>query len=96
MKTKFRKGMVVITMPRISPVRPSKSGKSLVVATSVGPRRTGLRVNGKQVIVTASAWIHPDEPVKLAERKDKATPRKRVIGRNARKFPAKRRNRRAI
>jgi|HubBroStandDraft_6_1064221.scaffolds.fasta_scaffold517918_1 hypothetical protein len=81
MKAKFRKELIVIKMPRISPARPSKSGKTLLVATSVGPRRTSLRVDGKPVIVSANAWIHRDKPVKSA--KGKRTPFDRPIGKKA-------------
>jgi len=96
MKAKFRKGMVVITIPRISPVRPSKSGKTLVVATSVGPRMTGLRVNGKRVIIIATAWIHRDKPAKADRPKGKIAPSNRRIARKAGNNFFKRRNRRAI
>jgi len=96
MKAKFRKGMVVITLPRIRPARPSKSGKTLVVATSTGPRRTKLRVNGKSVVVIASAWIRTDNPAKSVTRKGKTTLSNRPIGKKARNHFSRRRDRRAI
>jgi hypothetical protein len=61
MKARFRKGMLVITLPVIDPPRPSKSGKRLLVATSRGFRRTSVRIGNKPVAVSVNASIHPDD-----------------------------------
>jgi hypothetical protein len=61
MKARRRKGMLIITLPLIDPPRPSKSGKRLLVATSRGFRRTGLKVGKKSVAVSVNASIRPDE-----------------------------------
>ena len=66
MKCRIRKGMLILELPLIVPARRSKTGKTLVVA-HCGPRRTSLRVNKKPVIVTANAYIRPDEYVKGTE-----------------------------
>lgn len=91
MEVKLRKGMIVLKMPLISPIRKSKSGKTLIVATSLGPRRTRLKVNGKRVIAIASAWIRPDKPVK--SEKGKSTSADRPIARKVGKPSFKTRGR---
>jgi hypothetical protein len=63
MKARFRKGKLVITLPLIVPPRLSGSGKRLLVATSRGGRRTGLKHGKKPIYVNANAYVRPDEPV---------------------------------
>jgi hypothetical protein len=60
MKARIRKGMLVITLPLIVPPRLSGSGKRLLVATSRGGRRTGLKYGKKPVYVNANAYFRPD------------------------------------
>ena len=67
MKTRLRKGMLVVTLGLIDPPRKSKSGKTLLIATSRGVRRTALRRSGKPVYVNANAFVRPD--VQRAEKK---------------------------
>lgn len=62
MKVKMKDENLIITLPLKEP-RPSRSGKKLLVATSRGPRPTGVRVDGKVVAVVAHAFIDRDEPV---------------------------------
>jgi hypothetical protein len=70
MKARLRKGMLNVTLPVIDPPKPSKSGKRLLVATTHGFRRTGVRIGNKPVAVSVNASIHPDEQDK--EKKTKA------------------------
>lgn len=60
MKSKIRNGILITEVPLISPPRESKSGKTLLVATSQGPRRTALRVDGKPVVINVNAWTRPE------------------------------------
>lgn len=62
MKVRMEDKNLIITLPLKEP-RPSRSGKKMLVATSRGPRRTGVRVQGKVVAVVANAFIDRDEPV---------------------------------
>ena len=57
MKARFRKGMLMVTLPVIAPPRKSKSGKTFVVASSGGNRWTSLKVDKKHVIVNVNAYI---------------------------------------
>jgi hypothetical protein len=61
MKVRFRKGMVTITLSVIDPPRLSSSGKTLLVATSRGVRKTSLRTAKKSVYVNANAFIRTDQ-----------------------------------
>jgi hypothetical protein len=47
---------LVITIPLVAP-RPSKSGKTLVVATTGGNKETTAKVNGQPVVVGVNAYI---------------------------------------
>ena len=62
MDTKIRNGNLVISLPLEEP-RTSASGKTLVVASSRGVRRSTARLNGKIVCVVANAFVYPDAPV---------------------------------
>jgi hypothetical protein len=53
-----RKLIIEITLQKPTP---SLSGKTLIVATSHGPRRSSAKVDGKPVIVVANAYIHPEK-----------------------------------
>ncbi len=64
MKVKKRKGMLVISLPLIDPPKESKSGKTLLVASSNGPRRTSINVDNKPVTVIVAAYVRPDGYVK--------------------------------
>ena len=48
---------LVISIPLAKPYIPSKSGKSMVVATSSGIVNTGLMVDGKPLKVGLNAFI---------------------------------------
>ena len=62
MKVRREDENLIITLPLKEP-RPSRSGKTMLVATSRGPRRTKVRVQGKIVAVVANAFIDRDEPM---------------------------------
>lgn len=81
MKAKFRKGMLIVKVPLIIPPIKSKSGKTLIVAGSNGPRRTALRIDEKPVVVIVSAYIRPDGQKEAERTKRKAN----SVGRAARK-----------
>lgn len=55
MQVQITDNNVVITLPRIKQV--SKSGKTLLVATSNGNRATTATVDGKQVVIGVNAYI---------------------------------------
>ena len=56
MKAEVINNELVITIPLHDPT-PSKSGKTLVVASSNGNQATTATVNGKPVIVGLNAYI---------------------------------------
>jgi hypothetical protein len=64
MKIKVRKGVLHIWLPMIDPPRKSKSGKTLLIASSNGPKRTSFKANGKSVVVMVTAYVRPDGYVK--------------------------------
>jgi len=51
---------LVISIPLIKPPKPSKSGKSLTVATTHGNTPTQAVINNKPVIVGVNAYIKAD------------------------------------
>lgn len=73
MKGKITRGMLRIESPLINPPKESKSGKTLLVATSHGPKRTALRVDGKPVVINFIAYVRPDGYVRKAR-----TPQRKV------------------
>ena len=48
---------LVIRIPLENPPRPSKSGKTMIVATSSGNVTTSATVDGKQVVVGLNAFV---------------------------------------
>jgi hypothetical protein len=58
MHAMIKDGNLVVTIPVGSP-RASKSGKTLVVATSGGNVVTNALVNGKAVTIGLNAYIKP-------------------------------------
>jgi len=50
---------LVITLPLEAP-KMSGSGKTLIVASSNGAKRTDVKANGKAISLTVSAWVKPD------------------------------------
>jgi hypothetical protein len=74
MKVTIRKGILTTKLPLISPARKSKSGKTLVVASSCGPRKTAQRIEGKPIIVNVAAWIRPHKLHKSNNSKRRPSP----------------------
>jgi len=56
MKVSIEKNELVIRLPLTAPT-PSKSGKTLLVATTHGLQNTTAEVDGKSVIVSVNAMI---------------------------------------
>jgi hypothetical protein len=59
MKVKIENKNLVITIPLQTPSE-SKSGKTLLVATTHGAVATAVTVNDKPVIVSLNAYIRPE------------------------------------
>ena len=78
MKSKIRKGMFITELPMIDPPKESASKKTLLVASSHGPKRTALRVDGKPVVVNVSAYVRPDGYVSRAKRQKNVRTVRRV------------------
>lgn len=57
MNTEVKNGKLIITIPLISPPRPSKSGKTLVVATTSGNKTTAATVDGQPITIGLNAYI---------------------------------------
>lgn len=57
MEAKIEKNQLIITLPLETPA-PSKSGKTLVVASTHGNAVTTALVNGKPVILGVNAYIN--------------------------------------
>jgi hypothetical protein len=56
MKVEMKDGNLIITMPLEKPT-PSASGKTLVVASTYGNQKTGVEVDGKELILGLNAYI---------------------------------------
>jgi hypothetical protein len=57
MEVKIRKGNLIIILPLEKP-RPSASGKTMLVASSRGVRRTAIRLDGELLSVVANAFFY--------------------------------------
>ena len=66
MELKLEDGKLFITLPRIVPPTLSRSGKTYLIATTGGVKRTPLLVDGAPLYVVATAFIYGDwvPPVK--------------------------------
>lgn len=56
MQAKIDNGSLVITLP-LAGLRPSSSGKTLLVATTNGNVKTPLLVDGKPVTIGVNAYV---------------------------------------
>lgn len=61
MKARIRKGILILKLPLINPPRKSRSGKTHLVASSRGVRRTSARIDKNPVYVNANAFVRPDK-----------------------------------
>jgi hypothetical protein len=59
MQSKIKNGNLVIELPLEKP-RPSKTGKTLLVASTRGVKRLEVRYKGKTVSAVVNAFIYPD------------------------------------
>lgn len=59
MKASIKNNILTIEIPMNAELKPSASGKTLVVASSGGNMATTCEVNGKPVIVGLNAYIKP-------------------------------------
>ena len=57
MNATIEKNELVIRIPIQNPPQPSKSGKTLIVATSGGNKATTAEVGGQPVIIGLNAYI---------------------------------------
>jgi len=57
MNAKIENGELIVRIPVNDPPTPSKSGKSMIVATSGGNMATTLVVNGKPVTIGLNAYF---------------------------------------
>ncbi len=60
MQVEIKDGNLIITVPVSTALHTSKSGKTLIVATSAGNKETEVEVQGKKVIVGFNAYIMKD------------------------------------
>jgi len=57
MKVEIKDRKLIVSIPLEEPIRPSASGKTLVIATTHGNQKTGLLVDNKEVTVGLNAYI---------------------------------------
>lgn len=60
METRIRNGNLIVVLPLEQP-KLSATGKTLVVASSRGVRKTTCRLDGQILCVIANAFLYPDE-----------------------------------
>jgi hypothetical protein len=60
LKAKIIDDKLVIEIPVNKPLVSSKSGKTLVVASSYGNQKTDALIGGKQIIIGVNAYIYPN------------------------------------
>jgi hypothetical protein len=59
-KVTVEDGYIVIRL-RLGQPHPSNSGKSTVVASTRGPKRSDVKIKGKYLHVIANAFFYPTE-----------------------------------
>lgn len=57
MKAEIKDGNLIVTIPINDPPTESKSGKTLVVASSRGNLKTEAKIDGKPITVGLNAYI---------------------------------------
>jgi hypothetical protein len=70
---------LVITIPLCDQPQPSKTGKSMVIASSRGVRKFKQRFDGCNILCTASAFYYPVARVRPASRRAKKRRNKRAV-----------------
>jgi hypothetical protein len=66
MKFQLKDDRVLISLKRRE-LAPSKSGKTLVLASTRGTRRSKIKIRGKWVRVNANVFIDADHPKKKGD-----------------------------
>jgi hypothetical protein len=59
MKIRRWNGNFVITLPALDEPRPSKTRKSILIATSRGVRKSKLKVDGRSILYIANVFFYP-------------------------------------
>jgi hypothetical protein len=75
MKAKVKNGNLLIELKLQNP-RPSSTGKTLLVASTNGVRRSTALVDGREISVVANAFIFPDDTA-VANLKHTSTAKKK-------------------
>jgi hypothetical protein len=57
LSAKIEKGQLVLSLPVEANPMPSKSGKTILVATTRGPQSTTVIHDGKPLIVSINAYV---------------------------------------
>jgi hypothetical protein len=86
MKIRRWNGNFVITIPKLDEPKPSKSGKSILVATS-GIRKSKLKVDGHSILYVANVFFYPAARPVSASAKERGKKRA-APSRMSRKPPA--------
>ena len=60
MKIELTKGRLLISLKVRRKPKPSKSGKSLIIASTRGVRHSKVKIQGRRVSVNANAFISAD------------------------------------
>jgi hypothetical protein len=74
-QVKIVKGQLMISLPLQTPT-PSASGKTLIVASSHGVKRSAVILEGKVLCVTANAFIYPSSPDEKGGTKSPVKPKR--------------------
>ena len=74
--------ILIVKMPLQQPVR-SKSGKTFVVASTHGTITTNARYRNKRIVVTANAFIYPQEK-KGSQKRSAHSPQPKNAGKESR------------
>ena len=57
MQASIKDGVLTITIDTAKKPEPSKSGRSLIVASTRGNIDSGVQVNGKKLIIALNAYV---------------------------------------
>jgi hypothetical protein len=79
MKLSKYRANYVITIPTYDEPRPSKSGKSVLVAGSRGVRKSKRRIDGRNVLYVASVFYYPAVTPRLISHNAKKRHNKRTV-----------------
>jgi hypothetical protein len=74
-QVKIVKGHVMITLPLQTPT-PSATGKTLIVASSHGVKRSAVTLEGKVLCVNVNAFVYPSSPDQPEGKKSPVKPKR--------------------